>query len=238
MLSKNQLLISILEEGTTSVSNLLLSNYQNIGLNDQEMMLIIHLLYFQSKGNFFPGVTELTKRMSLGAEELMKILQHLVKKGYIYIEEATDNDGKPSELYNLKPILVKVVNEIERNFEVEQLDQQKEEQEKSAANIFKAFEQEFGRPLSPMEIELINTWIDKDNYPEGIINYALKEAVFSNKLNFRYIDKILFDWQKKNIKTVEQVREYLKSFRNQQPSVTKPLPTKNTFEFYNWLENE
>ncbi len=62
----------------------------------------------------------------------------------------------------------------------------------------------------------------------------------SGKLNFRYIDRILFEWKKNGIKTVDQAQEQGRKFRaNQQRShqITKQ-ETKYTGKvpFYNWLE--
>src|SRR5699024_12025362 len=79
--------------------------------------------------------------------------------------------------------------------------------------IFILFEQEFGRPLSPFEIETINAWLDEDNIIPALIKAALRESVLMGKLNFRYIDRILCEWKHKGIHTVEQARESSKSFR-------------------------
>lgn len=241
MLSKDQVSLNILQEGTTAISNILLSIYKKIGLSDTEMMLIIHLLYFQNKGNDFPSFSELEKRMTLNSEELMKVFQRLVKQGYIFIEENKDEETDILyEAYNVSPTLLKVIKELERNVEINKIEKDRKLHVVKVDNVYKIFEQEFGRPLSPIEIELISTWIDKDKYSEDVIIYALKEAVFSNKISFRYIDRILFDWQKKNIRTVDQVKQYIKNFRATQDLSrnTKPFKENNNFEFYNWLENE
>ena len=240
----DQIVLNILKEGTTSISNLLITNYHKLGILDQEMMLIVHLLYFQNRGNFFPSISELEKRMSLNTEEIMRLLQRLVRTGYINIEEnVEESTGFISEKYNLEPLYYKLIKELERSVEVSQISKTKKVEKEQKLNVFNIFEQEFGRPLSPMEIELINTWIDNDKYNTEIIVYALKEAVFSNKLNMRYIDKILFEWEKKNVRTIEQIKEHIKYFRNHQGTLKQDSESKNSndmpsFEFYNWLENE
>lgn len=86
-------------------------------------------------------------------------------------------------------------------------------QQPSEDNLFYIFEQEFGRPLTPMEVDMINGWLDQDQYPKPLILTALKEAVFAGKINFRYIDRILLDWNRNNIHTVEQAKEYTQKFR-------------------------
>src|SRR5690606_13024812 len=105
--------------------------------------------------------------------------------------------------------------------------------------IFSLFEQEFGRFLSPMECESITMWLDEDGHSAEIIRAALKEAVLAQKISLRYIDRILFEWKKKNVKTLSDVERQTKSFRTvgirpaqqQQKTVSvKRVP------FYNWLE--
>jgi len=80
-------------------------------------------------------------------------------------------------------------------------------------NLFYIFEQEFGRPLTPMEIDMINGWMDQDRYSDPLILAALKEAVFAGKVSFRYVDRILLDWNRNNIHTVEQARDHTQKFR-------------------------
>jgi DNA replication protein len=109
-------------------------------------------------------------------------------------------------------------------------------------NLYTIFEQEFGRPLSPFECETLGMWMDQDHHDPTIIKAALREAVISGKLNFRYIDRILFEWKKNGIKTLNQANEYGKKFRKsnlpskQQNQVPINKPNKNTVPFYNWLD--
>ena len=67
-------------------------------------------------------------------------------------------------------------------------------------NIYNTFEQEFGRPLSPMEKEFINEWKENAISEESIV-LALKESIFNGVRSFRYIDKILQTWNKEESKT-------------------------------------
>ena len=70
---------------------------------------------------------------------------------------------------------------------------------KSKSDIFTIFEKEFSRTLSPMEFELINAWLSA-GIEEDLIIGALKEATYNGVSNFRYIDKILYEWGKKGFK--------------------------------------
>ena len=62
-----------------------------------------------------------------------------------------------------------------------------------------------------MQYEIIKAWIEEKKYSEEIIIGALKEAVYNGVSNFRYIDKILYEWSKKGIKTMNDVKTHLKS---------------------------
>ena len=74
------------------------------------------------------------------------------------------------------------------------------------SNIYELIEKEFGRTLSPIEAEIISAWLD-NNTSEELIKEALKEAVFNGVSSLRYIDKILYEWGKKGIKTVKDVED-------------------------------
>ena len=99
----------------------------------------------------------------------------------------------------------------------------------TVTNIYTIFEKEFGRPLSPVEYEIIKAWITS-GISEELIKGALKEAVFNNVRNLRYIDKILSEWEKKGFKSVDELYSYLKK-----KEVNNP---KQELFDYNWLEDE
>jgi DNA replication protein len=80
-------------------------------------------------------------------------------------------------------------------------------------DLFTVFESEFARPLSPMEYETIVGWLDQDRYSDSLIMTALKEAVFAGKVHFRYIDRILMEWQRNRITTPEEAKAYTERFR-------------------------
>jgi len=71
--------------------------------------------------------------------------------------------------------------------------------ENKSSDIFALFENELGRTLSSFEYELINKWIDS-GVSEDTIKEALKEAILNNVRNFKYIDKIIYEWSKNGVK--------------------------------------
>jgi DNA replication protein len=108
-------------------------------------------------------------------------------------------------------------------------------------NIFQLFEQEFGRPLSPFECEHLTQWLDEDGHSEELIEAALREAVFCSKVSFRYIDRILLEWHRHGVRTVEEAIVHAKKFRQKGMLYQAPTEQKkeNTgFSFYNWVNQE
>ncbi|NRG67947.1 DnaD domain-containing protein [Streptococcus suis] len=67
------------------------------------------------------------------------------------------------------------------------------------------FERELGRLLSPFEIEDLQKTIEDDKVSVDLVRAALKEAVFNNKTNWKYIQAILRNWRREGITTVAQV---------------------------------
>ena len=66
-------------------------------------------------------------------------------------------------------------------------------------NMIDVFEEQFGRPLTPMEFDSIKEWV-QSGYSEEMILKALKEAVKSQVLTLRYIEGILINWAQNGVK--------------------------------------
>ncbi|MFG6222288.1 DnaD domain-containing protein, partial [Staphylococcus aureus] len=94
-------------------------------------------------------------------------------------------------------------------------------------------EDTFARPLSPYEIETLNQWIDVDKHDTAIIQAALDEANSLNKLSFKYIDRILLNWKKNNVKTIDDSRKIREKFNK--PKMTHTVKTVPKFD---WLNGE
>ncbi|MBT2283894.1 DnaD domain-containing protein [Paenibacillus polymyxa] len=212
--------------GTAHLPYALLRYYHQLGLSDAEVLLLIQLLGFrQAEFNEFPTLEELAARMGLAPEGIARMLQRLMRDGYIAIDEHRDEERdiqyERYDLHGLYAKLAACTAEEVAAYRAEQLSSntarqdsnsvQKEEEER---NMFSIFEKEFGRPLSPMECETISGWLDQDRYQEELILMALKEAVFAGKVHFRYIDRILLEWSRNRVKTVQDAKAYTQRFRN------------------------
>ncbi|MNZ45625.1 DNA replication protein DnaD [compost metagenome] len=212
-----------LESGTVNVPYALLAHYGALRLSEMEVMLLLQLLAFrQSEQSDFPSMDQLESRMGTAPGELPQVIQRLMKDGWISIDEDLDErTGIQIERYNLSGMYAKLGqhmaeqrSSVRRGTTPTQQEEaplpSRDEQER---NLFVIFEKEFARPLTPMECETISGWVDEDGYPDELILLALKEAVFAGKVHFRYIDRILLEWSRNRVKTVEDAKAYTQRFR-------------------------
>ncbi len=226
-----------LQVGNLTIPGVLLTHYKEMNLTEHELVLILHVISFVENGNEFPTPVELSSRMTISVSECSDILHRIIQKGFIEIIEGNSADGIRFEKYQIEPLWEKLIDHFlfKNKQEAAMLNQQNE------TDLYTCFEQEFGRPLSPFECETLALWMDDDHHDSHIIKAALKEAVMLGKLNFRYIDRILFEWKKNGIKTIGQAKSYGKKFRQGQVQQRsrqqeEAMQSAKSIPFYNWLE--
>ncbi|MDT2658472.1 DnaD domain protein [Enterococcus hulanensis] len=222
--------------GETTISNLLLQNYTKLGLNTDEFMLWLQLYAAHEAGEDFPDLTVIAKSMGSTTEKLYGVLNNLVEKEFVTLETALDESGRQSDRYNLLPAFEKldVLKEQER-FEAEEKDDLAAQKK-----MLRSFEQEFGRPLSPIEYQKIGYWLNDDQYSPALIELALQEAVLNQAYNFKYIETVLQSWEKKNIRSKAQVEEEQRRrkqilLQKEEQKHSEELPKVS---LYNWLERK
>ncbi|OIJ15810.1 DNA replication protein DnaD [Anaerobacillus arseniciselenatis] len=230
------IMINWINEGNVSIPFRLISEYRKIGLSESEVMLLIQIHSFIERGNLFPPPQLLASRMTQCEKECLQMLQSLMKRGFIELQERSDENNIYYEVFTLTPLWDKLIvmscEEKQQEIVVSKQDEER--------SLYQLFEGEFGRPLSPMEFELITMWLDQEHYSPSLIKAALMEAVVSGKRNLRYIDRILIEWNKNGVKTVQQAKEYGEKFRQHQyKNVSSPQKNepKKKIPSYNWLDN-
>ncbi len=159
---------------------------------------LLFLTYYENDDTKEFDVTKLCEVLHVKETQIYEAFNHLLTLKLINLETRKDSNNRQSEVISLKP-LYKEINEEKVN----------EEKNKSNETIYDIFQRELGRALSNIEYEIITGWLDKD-YPEELIKGALKEAVYNGVNSLRYIDRILFEWEKKGYKKLEDVEKGLK----------------------------
>lgn len=231
-----------IERGSVNISQLFFQFYKELQISDLEAMLIMHLNAFHEEGNEFPTPVNIAQRMNMTEDMISTTMQRLMQKGFMEIHQKLDDKGVLYEVITLMPLWSRLLDVVLMKNE----NVQKETIKEKEGQLFQLFEQEFGRFLSPMETEMISMWLDQDSHSPEVIRLALKEAVLSQKLSLRYIDRILFEWKKNNVKTPADAKKLSKNFRkNIIPKNTDPESFKketeqksptNNVPFYNWLD--
>lgn len=182
-------------------------------LNLEEVLLLI---YFMNEDVPTFDVEQINKITMISVNKILDSFTSLTNKGLISIDVIKENSGV-KEVVNLNPIYKCMVDGLMKN-----------NKKVANNNIFEKFEKEFSRTLSPMEYEIINDWLDK-NISEELILGALKEATYNGVNNLRYIDKIIYEWNKKGFKNMEDVNNHLRN-RNTSDKSVKEISD------YNWLD--
>ena len=100
------------------------------------------------------------------------------------------------------------------------------------ANLYKSFEAEIGKALSPLQIQDLQYMLE-DFSPE-LIHEALKEAVSQGKANFAYIKAILKRWKQDNLLTVELVRNSRAARESKKQQTNQPEPTS----YEDWIPTQ
>lgn len=206
-------LVEVLKNNNYQIRKELLFNYKNLNITDSEFIVLIYLIN-QSTDIYNPK--QISNDLKLSLNDVLELINSLVEKGIIKIELKKINNIR-TEVIDLETLYEKIAFSLEPK------------EDKKESNIYSTFETEFGRTLSPMEYEIITGWIDS-GYTEELIILALKEATYNGVSNLRYIDKIIYEWGKKGIKTKEDVEKNKKQFKNSSEK-------KEIFD-YNWLDEE
>ncbi len=163
-------------------------------LNLEGLSFILMIYFINQKENITFDINKISKDLNLEQSVVLGLINELNEKNYISIEMIKKN-GIIEEFISVELFYNKICS---------LLIESKDENENN--DIYSMFEQEFGRVLSPMEYQTINGWLE-NKIPVDLITAALKESVLSGVNNLRYIDKILFEWNKKGYKKVEDIKQ-------------------------------
>ena len=204
--------IEVLKSKTYEIREEILFNYKKLNITDSEFIVLIYLI---NSSNIY-NPKQISEDLNIELNNVLETVNSLCEKNIIEIKMEKKNNVR-TEIINLDMLYEKIALSLDTK------------EEDNNSNIFSLFEKEFGRTLSPMEYEIINAWFDS-GYSEELITLALKEATYNGVSNLRYIDKIIYEWGKKGIKTKEDVEKDRKKFKSNSKK-------KELFD-YDWLNDE
>lgn len=182
------------------------------------------LVYFDNSYNGVFEVELVSKILGLDVNRTMEAFNSLMIKGLVTLESVKDLENRLNEVVKLDGVYSSIVENTNE-----------ETKEEVKEDIFKTFEKELGRTMSPMELELINGWLISGT-PEEIILGALREAVYNGVNNFRYIDKIIYEWEKKGFKNMNDVNAYIKNRYDEKVKDKAVIKKEQEISDYDWLD--
>lgn len=188
----NAKVLDLLKQRDYVVPSFLIEKYNILGISADNVILLIYLI--NQNTPIICDYQKISKDLNIDLMTVMTKISELKSKKLIEVELKKNSASKLEEFISLDLLYNKVFLEF--------IDE-KEDKGEEVDNIFSTFEIELGRTLSPIEYEILNGWMEQ--YNKDIIIEALREAVISDAKNFRYIDRILFEWNKKGIDSLDKL---------------------------------
>lgn len=214
------LLVKLMDEGTTTISNLLLHHYHDIGMSTSELMVFLELQSYIERGNVNPSIAVIADHLGTETDQIYDLIQQLSSDNLLQQSLEKNEQGKEEMRYDFSPLWHKLARLLAADHQQKEQSQQKNQRQK----LFTAIQADFGRVLNPTEMSIVNDWIDKDHYDPQVIELALRETVLSGNYNFRYMDRILTSWEQRRLKTPQAVEADQKRFNERR----RPISNHNS----------
>ena len=211
----------ILKASNLSINELLIQNMdKDLTLKD----FLVFLKLLNTSCECF-DCSKMAKTLGLTEEDVMTSFNNLIIKGIIEYKPVKEN-GKIKEVISLDKFYNNVALKLNNQNKLD-----------ISNNIYDIFQKELVRSLSPTEYEYINNWLEK-GLTEDLIIGALKEAVLSGVKSFRYIDRVLFDWQEKGYRSMNDVEISKKKNTKAPEEVNQDNNSNEEYFDYDWLNDD
>lgn len=210
-----------LQAGFTSISNLLLHHYKDLGMTTAQLILYLQFKSYQDRGTMNPDIRLIAKNLGTNELQVFEQLHQMMNNQLVEQKMRKLPDGKEDAIYDFSPLVNKLAL----------LNNQQDEAAAKAATVtkrtatFNQLEAEFSRPLSSMELQIVNDWLDKDHYSPVMIKLALRQAVMNSALNLQYMDRILRSWDRQGLRTEHDINEHERRFEERKAGTKAPNKT-------------
>ena len=202
-------LLMLLKKNNLVIPGYLFMNYRKFKLNEKQLIFLSYII----NGDMLFDAYLFSKDLGWEISEVMTIISELSELKLIDLKVKKENN-KMREYIDLGNFYQKILLDV--------MDDEKTDED-IPSKVYNMIEKEFGRTLSPIENETIAGWLNS-GIGESLIKQALKEAVLNGVSNLKYIDKILFEWNKKGYKRASDVKKRKKNEKGE-----------DLFE-YDWLD--
>ena len=186
-------------QGNVVIPAALLFHYKEL-FSSADDFLIWQFFFYQNTSHLESlAPSEVAQATGKTVAQVNQAIENLQEAGLLEFKTISIA-GEIEMIFDVLPALEKLDVLLEPKQSVEMV-----RTENDLKTLVGDFERELGRFLSPFEIEDLQKTVEDDKTSVDLVRAALKEAVFNNKTNWKYIQAILRNWRREGITTVAQV---------------------------------
>lgn len=218
------------KQGALNFPEILAVTYKNLGLDERTYTFLVLFARLIKENPTDWSLAQITKSMTVDEQTCSQIFMMLIHDGFLMIKNFENEQGVKREIYSLEPLFLKIETVLKQEAASEKTN--------DLVELSSKLEQIFG-VLSARDIELVGYWMSEDGFDVSLIELALSEMQMHDIRSLKYVDKILLDWKRKNIYTVDEAKKSLIDFRRAGTYATAfkdEKSTENPKAYYNWIE--
>ena len=208
----------VIGDGNIVIPLYILKYFKKFDLTMEEFIFLMYLYNRQDNLDFNPDKISLD--LNIDIMEVIGYVAVLTDKGYLKLEVKKTENNILEEVIDLSSFYERISMLLINN----------DNEEKEDNSILFYIEKELGRPMSSIEIKIVNEW-KNNNISDELIKKALSIALNDGVYSLKYIDKILVDWVTRGYKSVSDIeknKEMVKEIDDNTPDIVD----------WDWLDDE
>lgn len=212
--------------GSISIKDLdyreiLINNYRELGISELQLVIILLIDSISKESPVLVTGNVLTHKMNIDSTEIEEEIVDLMNKSLL-----TYKTVNGLMVTSLDPMYEKIIKFIfENNKKTNEI-----EESDDFAKTLSLLEEVMKRPLTPLEIEVVQSWF-KDEVSFNQINKAIDEASLKGTVTVKKVDKLLLKQLAQNDISSEGFTSVDEKTRR---DIKKTMDIMN----YNWVDND
>lgn len=208
----------VIQDGNIVIPLYILKYFKKLNITMDEFIFLMYLYNKQDNLDFNPEKISLD--LNIDIMEVMGYISTLTDKGYLNLQVKKTDNNLLEEVIDLSSFYEKISILLINNEEIET----------NNKGILSFVEKELARPISSLEIQMIEGW-KNNNISDELIKEAIKLALNDGVYSLKYIDKILIDWKNHGYKDVNDVKN-TKQDKQIEENINDDITD------WDWLEDE